>query len=517
MANWYIFDASGKKWGPITKTQLIHLVANRKVAPETLVESPDGRHRKAKEINGIVFPPTSVSVRDTDVVLSSQTYHVIMPFILGGICVFLILSVVAMCGWMFSPGLHNSTVVIAEPPNLIVQADHFQPDLKKENHPVRQAEEPSVLDADALIEAVMEENGDAELAPQIPNATKSIEEVVEQSEPSVAHIKGRQGSGTGFLIRPNVVATNKHVIEDGFLELVEITFTSAPEAEKGPHRTKLLYTDPKRDIAFLEVRTPLQPLPLDVKNRFRRGQEIVIIGNPHGLLNAVNVGVLSSQEEIDGQMYHQLGASINSGNSGGPVLNRSGEVIGMATLSLVGRGIEGISFCIPIQEVMASLSEMDKLTDDEKDAQGSIHQATVNSMHRARTAFGKLIKAHEGYVACMKLIDEASNQAFRTGLLPSDGLDAVAHRVKEATRRIEDDLPKDVISEIQRVLRDKNLPDPLRKDLTTFFINCMDIRDYINNPRGLGISYSQKRIELENIGTRLKMRLKKALDMPDEE
>ena len=344
----------------------------------------------------------------------------------------------------------------------------------------------------------------AGIAKQLPNldATKNIEEIVEQSENSVACFKGLNGGGTGFLIRSNVVVTNTHVIKDEFLEFVEITFPSAPEPERGPHKAKLLYINSERDIAFLEIQTSLPPLSLAFPHQFRRGKEIVIIGHPLELQNVVTTGVLSSQEEIDEQIHYQLSTSINPGNSGGPVMNRSGEVIGMVSFKHFvsdGRRVDGIAYCISINDVMASLLEMETLTDKEKDIQDSIHRASI--------AFGKLAKVHRNYVICMEWIAVASNRAA--------DLDALMDSVADIIR--EHDLRDDETSEIRRVLLDENLSASLRKDLNAFFINCMDIKDYVDNPRELGEAYSAKLNELRNIGRRLQFELQLDLGIPDEE
>ncbi|MDR1964207.1 MAG: trypsin-like peptidase domain-containing protein, partial [Planctomycetaceae bacterium] len=180
--------------------------------------------------------------------------------------------------------------------------------------------------------------------------TKNTEEIVELVEQSVARIEGQYGGGTGFLIRPAVLVTNRHVIDEEFLELTKIYFPSADSYQKGPYATKLLYIDPEFDIAFLSVETKLPPLQMAKDHQFKRGQEILAIGSPSGLENAVNIGVLSSQKEFDGQQYYQLGISINPGNSGGPVISRNANVIGIATLKSSVQ--EGIAYCIPCAEIL---------------------------------------------------------------------------------------------------------------------------------------------------------------------
>lgn len=198
----------------------------------------------------------------------------------------------------------------------------------------------------------------------IPERPLTTEEVVARCEGSVALIVGRRSSGTGFLAQPNLVATNKHIIAGESIDSVKVYFPSADEAHRGPATAKALYADPARDIAFLRVETDLKPLSLARNYRFRRGQEIVVIGNPgvHNelvLQNAISKGVMSTETTIDGQPYYQLGISINPGNSGGPVFDMAGHVIGVVTLRAVQE--EALGFCIPVTAIQDAMERLEEL------------------------------------------------------------------------------------------------------------------------------------------------------------
>jgi len=188
-------------------------------------------------------------------------------------------------------------------------------------------------------------------------------QVVAKVEHAIARIEGPGGSGSGFLIRPGILVTNHHVITDARdrLNISQINnnfkarFPSAPEGKQGPYSVRFFTTDEDRDLAFLRVETDLSPISLAEDHQFTRGQDIIVIGSPGDLENAVNIGVLSSVSEIGGQTYYQLGIAVNPGNSGGPVIDREGNVIGVVTLK--SRIQESVAYCVPIADVQRMLTD----------------------------------------------------------------------------------------------------------------------------------------------------------------
>jgi S1-C subfamily serine protease/HEAT repeat protein len=183
-------------------------------------------------------------------------------------------------------------------------------------------------------------------------------EIVARCEPSVALIRGKNGSGTGFLVRPGLLVTNAHVLEGEIVQDLEVRFPSAPRGERGPLSADLVYEDSLRDLAVLSVATRLPPIELADAYTFRKGDDVLTIGNPGApgdavLENAVSRGVLSTQAEIDGRAFHQLGMSVNPGNSGGPVLDPQGRVIGVVTLRLANA--EAVAFCVPLADLRGAV------------------------------------------------------------------------------------------------------------------------------------------------------------------
>ena len=194
-------------------------------------------------------------------------------------------------------------------------------------------------------------------------ATLTTAEIVARCEPSVALIKGNVSSGTGFVIKRGIVATNAHVIEEELLSGLEVRFPGAPEGKQGPLSAQLLYEDRKRDVAFLAVTTDLPPLELETSYAFQKGEDITVIGNPgmgddQVLENAISRGVMSAKTVIEGMNYYQMSIAINHGNSGGPVFDSTGRVIGVATLK--SHKAEAMGFCIPVEELRVAAQEINK-------------------------------------------------------------------------------------------------------------------------------------------------------------
>ncbi|UVC06720.1 Do family serine endopeptidase [Rhizobium sp. TH2] len=168
--------------------------------------------------------------------------------------------------------------------------------------------------------------------------------------------------GSGFVIDPSgFIVTNNHVIE-GASEIV-VNF-----ANGGKLTAKLVGTDTKTDIALLKVepKKPLKYVKLGDSRKMRIGDWVMAIGNPFGLGGSVSVGIVSARNRnLNAGPYDnflQTDAAINRGNSGGPLFNMFGDVIGINTAiySPSGGGSVGIGFAVPTEiaaHVVAQLRE----------------------------------------------------------------------------------------------------------------------------------------------------------------
>ena len=129
-------------------------------------------------------------------------------------------------------------------------------------------------------------------------------------------------------------------------------FPSAEAAKKGPYTAELVYEDPKRDLAFLAVKTDLPAIQVASSYTFRKGEDVTVIGNPGlgedaVLENAISRGLMSTKTTLEGSSFYQLSISVNPGNSGGPVFDSHGQVIGVVTLKSSKQ--EALAFSIPVE------------------------------------------------------------------------------------------------------------------------------------------------------------------------
>ncbi len=157
-----------------------------------------------------------------------------------------------------------------------------------------------------------------------------------------------QSLGSGFVIDPSgIIVTNNHVIADA--DEIEANFTDGSKLT-----AEVIGRDPKIDIAVLKVNPdkPLQAVKFGDSNAIRVGDWVMAIGNPFGLGGSVTLGIVSARNrDINSGPYDdfiQTDAAINRGNSGGPLFNMAGEVIGVNTaiISPSGGSI-GIGFSVP--------------------------------------------------------------------------------------------------------------------------------------------------------------------------
>lgn len=207
-----------------------------------------------------------------------------------------------------------------------------------------------------------------------------------------------QGLGSGFIVDSSgVVVTNNHVIENA--DRIVVVLSSGKEYE-----AKLTGTDPRTDIAVLRIRAEerLPTVPWGDSDGVEVGDWAVAIGNPFGLGGTVTAGIISARgRSINAGPYDdflQIDAPINKGNSGGPLFDQQGRVIGVNTAIISpgnGGGSVGIGFAIPSNQARKIVAD---LADDGRVERGWLGvtigplDAELAESLGLRTTFGALIR-----------------------------------------------------------------------------------------------------------------------------
>ena len=166
------------------------------------------------------------------------------------------------------------------------------------------------------------------------------------------------GQGSGFIISADgYVITNAHVVADA--DEVNVTLT-----DKREFKAKVIGTDQRTDVAVLKIDTTgLPKVNIGDSDKVRVGEWVLAIGSPFGFENTVTAGIVSAKSRDTGDFVPliQSDAAVNPGNSGGPLFNGKGEVIGINSQIFSGNGgYLGISFAIPSNTAMTVANQLIK-------------------------------------------------------------------------------------------------------------------------------------------------------------
>lgn len=188
--------------------------------------------------------------------------------------------------------------------------------------------------------------------PNQPNRQQRKKPAPEQEEEEVP-----RGVGSGFIISADgYVMTNAHVV-DGADE-VYVTLT-----DKREFKAKIVGVDKNTDVALVKIDGANLPrLTMGASDKIRVGEWVIAIGSPFGLDNTVTAGIISAKaRDIAGEYLPliQTDVAVNPGNSGGPLINMRGEVVGInSQIFSRSGGYMGISFAVPIDEAMRVVDQL---------------------------------------------------------------------------------------------------------------------------------------------------------------
>jgi serine protease Do len=219
--------------------------------------------------------------------------------------------------------------------------------------------------------------------------------------------------GSGFILSSDgTILTNAHVVDGASTVTVKLT-------DKREFRAKVLGVDKQSDVAVLKIdATGLPTVKIGDPSKSKVGQWVVAIGSPYGFDNTVTSGIISAKsrslpDESNYTPFIQTDVPVNPGNSGGPLFNLNGEVIGINSMiySRTG-GFQGLSFAIPIDE---AISVKDQLLKSGHVSRGRLGVAVQSLNQTLAQSFG-LPKPDGALVSSV----DAKGPAAKAGLQPGD-------------------------------------------------------------------------------------------------
>lgn len=208
-----------------------------------------------------------------------------------------------------------------------------------------------------------------------------MSDFVEDFRNTIVQIATPYNTGTGFFLRSkNLIVTNHHVVEGNRMVVIE-------GAKFNKQLVKVKYVDSKYDLAFLEAPLTEANLPyikLGNDESLRERDPVVAIGHPFGLKFSLKGGIVSNTAEMmNGIPYLHIDVALNPGNSGGPLVNADGEVVGINTFMI--RNGNNTGFSLPVRFLNETLEQFAQTySDDACRCTGCLNiltQATIEAKH----------------------------------------------------------------------------------------------------------------------------------------
>jgi len=195
--------------------------------------------------------------------------------------------------------------------------------------------------------------------PAPAQTTAPAEDIAEKALAATVYLEMKDkngktlGIGSGFFVKPNLIATNYHVIEGAAKGAAKLVGKKTTYNIEG-----VTATDKTNDLALLKVTAfGIKPLSLGDSDKVRIGETVYVAGNPKGLEDTFSDGIISSRRDKLTKERLQMTAPISPGSSGGPVLNSKGDVIGVSFAVYKSLDAQNLNFAIPSKYLMTLLEQ----------------------------------------------------------------------------------------------------------------------------------------------------------------
>ena len=248
------------------------------------------------------------------------------------------------------------------------------------------------------------------------------EDIAEKALAATVYLEMKDGNGktlgigSGFFVKPNIIATNYHVIEGAAKGTAKLVGKNTTYNIEG-----VTATDKTNDLALLQVPTygiygvkGIKPLPLGDSDKVRIGQTVYVAGNPKGLEGTFSDGIISSRRDKLTKERLQMTAPISPGSSGGPVLNKNGKVIGVSFAVHRALDAQNLNFAIP-SKYLKKLLEQSKSVKPLSKGKQSISADTYFRWGNAKFDLGDFMGAIEEYTNAIRLQPDDADAYYNRG------------------------------------------------------------------------------------------------------
>ena len=208
--------------------------------------------------------------------------------------------------------------------------------------------------------------GDSLFTSSVNRRAAPLRDLVDDLGKAVVMIRTPVGLGSGFLIHPDgYVVTNDHVVAgERMISITQFSQSGEELLKKNFDNVRIVATGGNLDLALLKIEgqetTSFPIVPLGESIELNQGDRVFAIGSPLGLERSVSEGIVSLRNRIISDRIHiQTTAEISPGNSGGPLFNYRGEVVGVNNMKVVSQGAEGLGFAIPVHTLKTFLQNRD--------------------------------------------------------------------------------------------------------------------------------------------------------------
>jgi len=237
----------------------------------------------------------------------------------------------------------QTTKIISDQDKIRGNLDNYVDEIKQENQ----------VSVNEIIKIIADQKTD--FSDQI-NLLKATQEdfsgIIENSVKAVVSVRTEKSIGTGFLVSPaGYIVTNSHVITGGM-------FVKIFDYDGQEYDAKVIGNDPFTDVALLKITGLFDSLEFSNSDDVQVGEKVIAIGNPLGLSFTVTQGIVSAVHRTGPnglEDYVQTDVTLNPGNSGGPLIDKDGKVIGVNNFKL--GNAEGLGFALESNIIKQKINE----------------------------------------------------------------------------------------------------------------------------------------------------------------